>query len=76
MDKYTKIVLTVIAICLIALNVKVWVPEKLQAHSGWDKFKWLDEKGFKAAVTLIVEENCEVGKLNNYVTCNRNLGKR
>ena len=74
MDKYTKIVLTVIAVCLIALNVRVWVPEKLQAHSGWDKFRWLEEKGFKEAVTLVVESECEVGKVRNYVTCMRNFG--
>ena len=76
MDKYTKAVLTIIAVCLIALTVRVWVPEQLQAHSGWDKFKWLEEKGFQQAVTIVVEEECEVGKLKNYVTCNRNLGKR
>ena len=74
MDKYTRIVLTIIAVCLIALNMRVWVPEKLQAHSGWDKFRWLDEKGFQEAVKLVVETHCEVGKYKNHVTCMRNIG--
>jgi hypothetical protein len=33
MDKYTKIVLTIIAVCLIAIVIKLWEPDP--AYSGF-----------------------------------------
>ena len=58
MDKYTKIVLTIIAICLIALNIRVWVPEKVNAvTTKWD---YIDDFNFKDAVNHIVSRECYV----------------
>ena len=63
MDKYIKIILTIIAICLIALNVRVWTPERSLAD--WNK----NDREFIDAVTDIVEKACFIHSTGGTFIC-------
>ena len=58
MDKYTRIVLTIIAVCLIALNIRVWVPEKSIAH--FDIVDTMEMKILHNTIKQLIMRDCFV----------------
>jgi uncharacterized protein YoxC len=76
MDKYTKVVLTIIAICLVSLNIYIWKPEKVLAHIDGAPSTAAQ---FTKEVHLVVERDCFVSKdnyrnfLNKGIVCINNI---
>ena len=72
MDKYTKIILTIIAVCLIALNIKVWIPNKTNAAvGGMGMFDLAYDTDFYLAVGMVVSENCKVRDKYGKIDCKK-----
>ena len=79
---YLKIILTVIAICLVTLNVKVWTPKNVLAGNHWATKNDIEDLRNELRLTMvsstlvkrIVEKNCRLaiplyGKTSRRINC-------
>ena len=62
---YLRIVLTIIAICLISLNIKVWTPDQVNANNHWATKDDIRNEIFtlsmsESRVKSIVERSCRL----------------
>ena len=57
MDRYLKTVLTIIALCLVSLNIYIWKPIKSNAHIGGQEFT---NESFRNAIHNLIMRDCYV----------------
>ena len=73
MDKYTKFILTVIAIGIFALNFnlidKNFISSAKADVAGMSQFDLERDRDFKEAVKSIVRTNCKVASTGRNIFC-------
>lgn len=58
MNLYTKVILTIIALCLISINVHIWKPEKANAH--WTDMGAISIENWQKSLRSIIMRDCFV----------------
>ncbi len=79
---YLKIILTIIAICLVSLNIKIWTPNNVLAGNHWATKDDVEDVRNELRLTMvtstlvkrIVEQNCQLaiplyGKTSRRINC-------
>jgi hypothetical protein len=71
-----KFLLSVIALCLVMITAKLYIPQAQAKVGGMDKNQLINDKDFKEAVFYIVDKKCYQNPVGFHnISCNDNWDK-
>ena len=64
-----KVILSVIAVCLVMITAKLYIPEAEAEVAGMDSFALQYDYDFRDAVNSVVSEGCYLDSYDNSIDC-------